>query len=49
MSEIAKETISYEKRSDVPKEYTWAVTDLYAIFSSSLLKICAFLRRISLI
>jgi len=30
MSEIAKETISYEKRSDVPKEYTWAVTDLYA-------------------
>ena len=30
MSETAKETISYEKRSDVPKEYTWAVTDLYA-------------------
>ncbi len=30
MSETAKEAISYEKRSDVPKEYTWAVTDLYA-------------------
>ena len=21
---------SYEKRSDVPKEYTWAMEDLYA-------------------
>lgn len=30
MNNQQNETESYEKRSDVPREYTWAVEDLYA-------------------